>query len=492
MFRRALLLVTGFVSFGTGTACADEPKPRTFAGHTGAVNSVAVSPDGKLVASTGADATVNVLDLTTGKTLVQLTGASSGWSIAFSADGTKLAVGGQDNNVHILDAMTGRMVKSCAGHQNVVWAAAFAPDGKTLASASADGTVRIWDAASGKEIRQLTGPSGPWPLAYSPDGQTLAVGFDNGAVQIWDTRTWREGPTFQGAGSGIWPVAVSPDGRTVAVAQWQGGTVGLYETATGQIRDSFDGAGGGGWAVGFAGDGCSALAVGAGGVTLWDLWSGKKATIKTATVLSSVACSADGRVLVAGDANGSVHVWDIRDLRKELRAKETTLAPRKLDDHWAALADADGEKALRSVRALAAAHKQSVVLLRERIKPPMVVQTDAAEVEKLVARLDDDDFEAREKASSELEKRGPAIAPVLRGLLTKTKSAEVRRRLTMLLNQWAKAPLTAEDLRAFRAVEVLEAAGTAEARQLLKSFADNAAESVLTREAKATLARMQR
>src|SRR5262249_33491456 len=138
--------------------------------------------------------------------------------------------------------------------------------------------------------------------------------------------------------------------------------------------------------------------------------------------------------------------------------------------------------------ALAASPGEGVPALRDRLRPAKEEELDEAAVARLVKQLDDDDFETREKASAELEKRGPKIAPVLRALLDKSKSAEVRRRLETLLDQWAKTPLTGEELRAMRAVEVLDALGTPEARQVLKALADGA-DSVLTREAKAVLAR---
>ena len=312
-------------------------------------------------------------------------------------------------------------------------------------------------------------------------------------MRIWDAHTWRLRTQWDGAAdSGLWPIAVSPDGRTVATVGWQNGTVKIWEAATGQLRDSFEGAAGGGWAIGFTGVGCTVVGVGPSGVTLWDAWSGKKATIKTDTILASVACSADGRTLVAGDANGAVHVWDIRELRKDLRASATKLTARDLDDHWTLLAESDAEKAFLSLRALASARRQTVETLHERLKPAHAEEVDAATVAKLIAQLDHDDFEIREKASAELEKCGPKIAALLRMTLAKTKSAEVRRRLEALLERWAKTPMSKDEVRALRAVEVLEAIGTPEARQLLQRLAESNVESELTREAKAALTRLGR
>ena len=143
-----------------------------------------------------------------------------------------------------------------------------------------------------------------------------------------------------------------------------------------------EGAAGGGWAIGFLGDGCTVFGVGPAGVTLFDAWTGQKTTIRTTVQLYCGACANDGRAFIAGDATGNLHVWDVRELRKELRAKETKLTPQELCEHWAALADMDSEKAFRSIRALAAAKSQTVPALRERIKPAKAEGFDADAVAK--------------------------------------------------------------------------------------------------------------
>ena len=185
-------------------------------------------------------------------------------------------------------------------------------------------------------------------------------------MRLWDARTWKELRDWDAdTGGGIWPIALSPDGRTVAASRWQSGTVRLWEAATGQLRDSFEGAAGGGWAVAFAPDGCTAFGVGPAGVTAWNAWTGKKATLASATALNSVACSADGRTLAAGDATGNVFVWDIRALRDELKAKGAKLTVHEVDDYWASLSDADAEKAFRAVRGLVSSPGQAVTVLRD-------------------------------------------------------------------------------------------------------------------------------
>src|SRR5262245_25986391 len=71
-------------------------------------------------------------------------------AVAFSPDGKQLATGGADDNVMIWDAMSGELLATLKGHEDSVLGVAFSPDGKSLASASADNTVRVWNLANRK------------------------------------------------------------------------------------------------------------------------------------------------------------------------------------------------------------------------------------------------------------------------------------------------------------------------------------------------------
>jgi hypothetical protein len=113
-------------------------------------------------------------------------------------------------------------------------------------------------------------------------------------------------------------------------------------------------------------------------------------------------------------------------------------------------------------------------------------------VARLIADLDSDQYAARAEAARGLEGFGAEAEPALRRALAAPPSLEVRRRLEQLLEQLPRAVPPPERLRALRAVEALERAGTAEARRVLRGMARGAPGARLTQEARSALERLAR
>jgi RNA polymerase sigma factor (sigma-70 family) len=153
--------------------------------------------------------------------------------LAISPDGKRLASAGEDSTLTLWDLTTGRELHAFAGHQSSLLAVRFSPDGKTLTSRGGDGTVRTWDAATGKEIRQARAAS-EFGSLLSPDGRRLAKVAADGTLTVSDAATGKEQCAIKGAGQGGVELTFSPDGKTLAVSRFQDAVVHLYDLATGK------------------------------------------------------------------------------------------------------------------------------------------------------------------------------------------------------------------------------------------------------------------
>jgi WD40 repeat protein len=462
-------------------------------GHTYFVGSLAFTPDGRTLL-TGAgytDGVIRVWDPLTGKERRHWRAHEYGvTNLVVTPDGQFAT----DSSLRVWDVATGKEVRRLGEGKVGAWAVALSPDGRLLASAAGK-PIRLWDMATGKELRTF-GERKVQHLAFAPDGKTLAAAADDRAVQLWDVSVGKELHALGGHESTNPCLAFSPDGRFLASGDY-GGTIRLWDPATGKELRQIDGPRAPGprsaytlGAIAFSPDGRT-LAAGYSErvVRLWEVASGRERAVYQGGHRSGViglAFSPDGQLVASGSWDRPAVVWDVTGrVTGGRRAKIDTALGERL---WVDLASADAAQGFAAVRTLLAADGTEALLKGQmRPAPP----PDDKRVARLVADLDSDDFDTREKATREIVTMGEQAGPALRAALAGQPSAELRRRAEEILRKIDPAQ-SGDAVRGVRAVELLEYVGTPEAKKLLAELAKGAPQARLTEEAKAALERLNK
>jgi hypothetical protein len=493
---------------------------------------LAFSPDGKMLAvvvkqwdpeirDTHYKQEVALFDLAKGTELRRLTGPK-GWhanQVLFSPDGRLLAAQG-NRGVALWDVGTGKELPLLE-YSRDQYEFVCSPDGKQIVGRQLqyrrfdNFRLCVWDVATGKETRTIDhAPLGEIrAFALSGDGEHVLAehhvlgGRDargepqvpwHVTVRVWSVRTgkdlgqvgdvtvWSSSPTpgekLRSVGAEGWGYPRRDvNGNALHMQPWRG-RVGVSASGRAVIFPDYR----------------SANPILDWRISRFILLAHPQTTkplhdrddLEGLTGIHFAVLSDNGEQLAATEiekGGSKLVVWDVKQLAR-LAHKRTELTDPQRKELWPALTSTDDRRAHDAMRALVLEPEKSVRLLRNELRPVALVK--AGEIVRWIADLDDEDFQVREAASQALAKCGATAKAALEKELARTASAEVKRRIEALLED-INQPVSPEELRILRAIDVLEQIGSREAQQLLRTLADGAPEASRTRAAHQSLERLK-
>ena len=226
-------------------------------------------------------------------------------------------------------------------------------------------------------------------------------------------------------------------------------------------------------------------------IVLWELSTGGESRRLTghAGPVTAPAFAPDGKTLISSSEDATLLLWDLSggQGRDEQPIREPDA--KQLEMSWNDLAASDAGAVNRAIGVLAAAGDRTIELLQEQLKPAPV--RNPAELPKMIGRLSHSDAAERAAAAGEITQFGMKAAPALYDALRAKPPVEVRRRIEAVLEAVGEFPISADDLRRARAIQVLERIGTPAAKQILKTLATGDATTEAAADAKAALDRLE-
>lgn len=441
--------------------------------------------------------------------------------LAVSPDGRLLATGSRRGRLHLWDASSGKKLMCLAKGQttlpaeDAVYAACFSPDSRLVAFGNHERSA-VYSTRTGRLLAVFPcKPSGirplgfPWisapNLAFTPDGRALVAG-DLHEVKLIETASMKVRSRFtvtHNPNSNHTSVTALPQGRFVLTCadHWPGG-LSVWDTRLGLRVDN----------SGYAPTHTSSLAVDPKGrivvaagaccaaAHVLDLATGLP--VATLPHVSEhgcgVAISPDGKWVASCGMDGALKIWDMKGVLRRLpttsQGPRAQPLPRRhfsraaLARFWDDLAGDDAARAYRAINSLASSPEQAVRLIRRRLPPRVAVPEER--IHRLLERLQSEKFTEREEAWGRLVALEGQASPLLQKAAEGGPDLELRLRAKKALAQ-IELPLPAGPLlQGLRAVEVLELAGTPKTRRLLWALSRGAGRSAITAAARQGLARL--
>jgi WD40 repeat protein len=287
----------------------------TLTGHSGANSSIAITPDGKTLASGCADKTIEIWDLHKGELIRTIAGHSEAISsVAISPDGEFLASSSilcPKSNVKVWNLKTGKLLHSRLGHKKSVRFVAIDRKARILVSGS--NKIKIWNLHTGDRLCTLWHSCAVNAATISPDGQILVSGGSDGKIKLWNPLSGDPLCTLKGHTDAINAVVISPDGKFLLSGSVDR-TIKVWHLSTGKLQQTFEGHNDAVNAVTISPDGKFLISGSADRtIKIWHLVRGelRQSLQEHSGGVTSVVLSLDGRTLVSGSSDKTIKIWRV-------------------------------------------------------------------------------------------------------------------------------------------------------------------------------------
>jgi len=304
---------------------------KEFKPHNSAIYSLAVTPDKKYVITGSLDCTIKIWELETGNSFQTLEGHEKEVTAVYiSSDGGRLATCSEDHTIKLWKLETGNLIRNFTGHQSAVLGVLFSPDNKYIISISEDKTARVWDWNSKRIIRKLKDLNiNSNSIAITPDGDYIAIGIGK-TIKIWQWGSNEATLSLKGHKFTVSSLAIGPKGKYLVSGSLDK-TIKIWDIKGGNLIKTLEGHEGGINSVAISYD-REYIASGSGDKSLivWGFNNDKKyGPFMHNTYVQSVAFIPNTHLVVAGDYNGIVRIWDFLekciDFESGLHPKETVV-----------------------------------------------------------------------------------------------------------------------------------------------------------------------
>jgi WD40 repeat protein len=469
------------------------------------LDALAISADGRFLASGSRDDKINIWDLSTGKLQRRLSSPTPS-SLAFSPDGKTLACGTWNHAIHLWDTASWEERVPAKGHHGLVSFVAFMPDGQRLLTGSYDRTARLWDLSNAREILRFEPfPKSSFPAAaLSPKGNILASNggtAETNSIQLWDPA---RGKLLKEIGlkQRMYRLVFFPDGKRLVILG--GKNLFLWDLDRRQEVEDFQPSENDGF-LALAGNnpGRFLVAMNREAVVLWDLKGRELRRLAWEPRSEALAVSPDGRMLAVSGLQGADDPEVFGASLLELATGKVRLRLEKADIFWhestqplafspdgrilavpgknkkalvcdvatgqvlVELGGHEGEVASLAFsgdgRFLATTSLDTTALVwdvsrwtgSQSRRPPLVVR--AKEMDHLIQDLAGADAKLAYRAMKSLEDAGPAAAALLGRSLQPFPfpDPKTEKRIAQLINQLKHAQFPQRE-KAMRALEELE------------------------------------